>query len=158
MDLRIGYARAVNDRLVVAGEQPARFAKLGDPHRPEIFLEEGARLIALERPGPRHPLADILESASNRSRIAELVLPVEHLAAGLERRESRAVIVALPAVELGPLDRLKLAIRDLQGINGGLAAGLIKRHHVKRHYADEPHRGCANPPDRKTSTRSTRAH
>src|SRR5262249_28011537 len=112
MELRIGHTRAVDDRLVVAGEQPARFAKLGDPHRPEIFLEKGARLVALERAGPRHPLADVLKGDGDRPGIAQLA-PVKHLAACLEGREGRAMIVARPAAERGPLDRLKLAVRDI---------------------------------------------
>jgi hypothetical protein len=157
VELRIGHARAVDDRLVVASEQPARFAELGDPHRAKILLEESARLVALER--PRHPLADVLESAGERPGIAELALPVEHLAARLERRKGSTMIVAGPASKVGPLDWLKLAVRDLQRIDGGLAARLIERHHVKHHGADEPHPGCCNPcdcskpPNRNTSNR-----
>src|SRR4029077_1022873 len=100
-----------------------------------------------------HPLADVLESAGERPGIAELALPVEHLAARLEGRKGGAMIVARPASEFGPLNRLKLAVRDLQRINGGLAARLIERHHVKHHGADEPHRGCGNPSNRDTSNR-----
>src|SRR5262249_49979792 len=117
IELRVRHARTVNDRLVIAGEQPTRFAKLGDPHRAEILLEESARLVALERRA-RHPFADVLESKRNSARIAQLTLPVERLAARLEGRESGAMIVAGPAVEVRPLERLKLAIRDFQRIDG----------------------------------------
>src|SRR5262249_47912552 len=148
MELRVGHARAVNDRLIVAGEQSARFAKLGDPHWAEVFLEEGARLVTLERASARHSLADVFEGAGDRPRIAELTLPVEHLAARLEGRKGGAMIVTGPAVELGPLDRFKLAIRDLQRIDSGLAVRL-------RYRADEPYRGCGNPPNRSASNRDT---
>src|SRR5262249_381596 len=94
MELRIGHARAVDDRLVGAGQEPAVFAKLGDPHRTEVILEEGARLVALERDGPWHASADVLERGCHRPRVAQLALPVEYLAAGLERRIGGAMIVA----------------------------------------------------------------
>src|SRR6266581_2750026 len=103
MELRIGHARAVDDWLVIAGDQPARFAKLGDPHGQEILLKEGARLVALERARARHSLADVFQSAGDRPRIAQLALPVEHLAARLESREGCAMIVARPASKRGPL-------------------------------------------------------
>src|SRR5215472_6595056 len=43
------HARAVDDRLVIAGEKTIAVAKLGDAQRPEMILEEFARAVLFKR-------------------------------------------------------------------------------------------------------------
>src|SRR5262249_26098773 len=46
----IGKARALDDRLVIAGQKPLRFAETGDLHRAKIVLEEAARSLLVAWP------------------------------------------------------------------------------------------------------------
>jgi hypothetical protein len=71
---------------------------------------------------------------SNRdsARIAQLTLPVERLAAGLESREGGAMIVARPAVEVRPFDRSSWLSGFSEDRRWCRRRALIKRHHTKR--------------------------
>src|SRR5262249_36284361 len=46
----IGKARALDDRLVIAGQKALRFAETGDLHRAKIVLEEAARSFLVAWP------------------------------------------------------------------------------------------------------------
>src|SRR5262249_59307861 len=122
---------------VIASQQPAVLAQLGNPDRTEILLEEGARLVSLERDGAGHAPANVLERARDWPRVPQLALPVEHLAARLECRIGGTMVVARPAVELGPFHWLKLGIWNVQGVDGLPGCG----HNRGR----EPHCACHKP-------------
>src|SRR5262249_18319853 len=63
---RIGKARALDDRLVVAGQEPLRFAETADLYRPKIVLEEAARGPLVGRPRPGRAPADPPERPLDR--------------------------------------------------------------------------------------------
>ena len=143
--------RAVDDRLVIAGEEARRIAELADAHRNEIRLEELARRGAFQRSRLDRAGADLFErrahrpgvAAGRRSRRGSMRLRMrlfgaerhrshDRAAAREQGREGARMIVAGPAVELGPARRLERRIRDLQrpgaGIDGdrGQAAGAAR--------------------------------
>ena len=55
------HPRALDDRLVIAGEKAVAVAELVDAQRPEIILEEFARAVVLERDRRDGAFADRLE-------------------------------------------------------------------------------------------------
>ena len=62
-------ARAVDDRLVIAGEKAVGIAELADAKRPEIVLEEFARAVFFERHRGTAARADGLERIRDRDRL-----------------------------------------------------------------------------------------
>ena len=108
------HARAVDDRLVIAGEKAVRVAELADAQRPEIVLEEFPRALLLERNGRDGALADVLERLGDRRRLAaRLPGAVERAAAGEKGRKRRGVIVVRPAVERPPNRPARIAYRGI---------------------------------------------
>ena len=70
VELGIGKARARDDRLVVAGQETLGLAQAGDPHRPEIVLEEGARLGGLRGANAGRPPANLRQRDVDRAGVA----------------------------------------------------------------------------------------
>ena len=60
------HARALDDRLVIAGEKAITVAELADPQRPEIVLEEFARAVLFERNGCNGAFANSFERVADR--------------------------------------------------------------------------------------------
>ena len=60
--------RALDDRLIIAGEEAGALAERRDAHRPEIRFEEGARRIACERDRRDRPAAGGRERVRHRPR------------------------------------------------------------------------------------------
>src|SRR5262249_6906114 len=111
---RIGKARTLDDRLVIAGQKPLRFAEPRDLHRAKIILEEAARGLLVGGPRRSRAPADLPERAVDRPVVVRAFGVAKGLAARLESRERGKVIVGRPAVDINPFDRLELAVRELQ--------------------------------------------
>jgi hypothetical protein len=108
-------ARAVDDRLVVAGEEAGGVAQLGDAHRTEIVLEELARPRFIERAGPHGAAAHRIEAGVHQSGLAGRMGGAgDRPAARRERRERGSMIVGAPAVDVAPCHRLDLRVADAQ--------------------------------------------
>jgi hypothetical protein len=117
VEFGIGNARAVDDRLVVAGEEAGRFAELGDPHRSKAVLEELAGLLGVGGLRGGGTTAGVPEAVIDRPGVVRTLGGQERLAAGEEGRERRRVVVTRPAVEAGPADRLELAVGNVERID-----------------------------------------
>jgi hypothetical protein len=119
MEFRVRETRAVDDRLVVAGEQAAFLAELRDPHRAEVLFEELARLhlvVAQRACGGRTP-THLAQRLVDRTFVLGRSAGKEWITARAERAEGSGVIVFRPAIEVGPLDRFKLGIGRTQRID-----------------------------------------
>src|SRR6185312_10589713 len=108
-------ARGLEFGFVIAGEEALRIVDRRNAHRLEILLEERARLRAVERAGGDGPLANLIERAVDRARLAHRRSAFENrLAAVEERAERRRLIVVGPAVERGERRRLHLGVAEFQ--------------------------------------------
>src|SRR5262249_57221597 len=107
-------ARAVDDRVVIAVQKPLRFAETGDLHRAKIVLEEAARSLLVAWPRRSRAPADLPERVVDRPVVVRPLGVTKGLAACLESRECREVIVARPPLDITPLHRLELAVRKFQ--------------------------------------------
>src|SRR5262249_58443548 len=90
---RIGKARALDDRLVIAGQEPLRFAETADLHRPKIVLKEAARGLLVGCPRRGRPPANLSERVVDRPVVVRPLDVVKTLAALLRSRERRKVSV-----------------------------------------------------------------
>src|SRR5262249_57282873 len=125
-------ARAVDDRVVIAVQKPLRFAETGDLHRAKIVLEEAARSLLVAWPRRSRAPADLPERVVDRPVVVRPLGVTKGLAACLESRECREVIVARPPLDITPLHRLELAVRKFQRLVAPLGAS----------RAPKPPRGC----------------
>src|SRR5207253_3951976 len=95
--------RAVDHRLVVAGEKPVRVIDFGDAHPAEILLEKLARRLPIRRAERARLAADLHQRGINRPRLARaLRAGDDRTAARCESRERSRMVVGRPAVELVP--------------------------------------------------------
>src|SRR5580698_2726972 len=103
------HARAGNDRLIIAGKKAAGVAKLVDADRAEIVFKEFSCTVFVERNGLARPFANVFQRGWDRCQFAAAaLLDVERTATRQEGSEGRSMIVAVPAVEIGPVDRFVL--------------------------------------------------
>ena len=114
----VGLARAVNDRLVVSGQEPRGLARRRDADRAEILLEEFACFLGVLRGQRRGDRAGLVQPAEHRPSACIAATAQDRPAALHESAERDEMIVLGPAVELGPVNRLELAVADLDGRRG----------------------------------------
>src|SRR5262249_55529054 len=86
-------ARALHDRLIVAGEKALRLAQPGDAHRPEIVLEERACRRRIRRPHRGAAAAGLPQRHENRPLVARTLDAAEGPATYLVGRERGEMIV-----------------------------------------------------------------
>ena len=114
-------ARAVDDRLVVAGEEAVAASPSGEMRTGRKFFSKNARasLASFGFASPR-PSAGLDAAPRNIGRPRARRRAGARIALQLlqEGRERRVVIVLGPAVDLGPVDRLVLAVADLESGRG----------------------------------------
>src|SRR5262249_2615786 len=139
---RIGKARALDDRLVIAGQKTLRFAESRNLHRPKIVLEEAARSLLVGRPCRGRAPADLPERGVDGPVVVGALRGAKGPAAHLERGERSEVIVGGPAVDVTPFHRLELAVRELQRLIARLGAGRNR----------EPQRGCGDASEEDAQT------
>src|SRR5262249_19593244 len=139
---RIGKARTLDDRLIIAGQKPLRFAETRDLHRPKIVLEETARSVLVAWPHRSRAPADLPERVVDRPVVVGALGVAKGLAARPERRERGEVIVGGPAVDITPFERLELAVRELQRLVAWLGACRNR----------EPQRGCGDASEEDAQT------
>src|SRR5262249_7110685 len=130
---RIGEARALDDRLVIAGQKALGFAETGDLHWAEIVLEEAARCLLVAWPRRSRAAAALPERVVDRPVVVRLGV-AKGLAACLESHECREVIVAHPPLDITPLHRLELAVREFQRLVAQLGTNRTRK----------PQRGCSD--------------
>jgi hypothetical protein len=118
MDFGTGLARALNDRLEIAGQQSSGLPETRDAHRLKIPLEEGSSGLRIPQPQAIGFAADVPQGAVDVSAVLGAPHPSHRLAAALIGCEGGEVIVGRPTRERGPLERLELAVRELQRIIG----------------------------------------
>jgi hypothetical protein len=148
--------RAIDDRLIIAGEKAGGIAQLSDSHGNEICLEKLPRRLRFEPPRLDRAGADLFERGAYGSGVARGALELrmsqsivgrmemrglrakcigtdDRTATGIKGRKSAGVIVAGPAVEIAPTGGLQRGIGDFQWpdarINrrGSLWSGPLRR-------------------------------
>src|SRR6202034_659527 len=141
------HPRALDNRLVIAGQKPVSVADPIDAQRPETVLEELFRAVVVEWNRSEGPRTDVLERIvdSRRNRLALPVIRCQRFTAGEKCREGGGMIVAGPAIEISPFDRLILRVRKFD------RAGFGKAHHTDR-------RGKSEDQDAKTQRPARRCH
>src|SRR5262245_39282832 len=123
MEFGIGKARALNNRLEITGKKSLAFAQTRYAHRLKILLEEGASSVRVLRLQVCGFAADIPQRAMDRSVAVGGRNFAQSLAACLIRCECRQVIIGPPTRELGPIDRLELAVPEFQRFFGRCGGG-----------------------------------
>ena len=123
MEFGIGKARALDNRLEITGKKSLAFAQTRYTHWLKILLEEGASSVRVLRPQVCGFAADIPQRALDRSVVVGPWNFAQSLAARPIRCECGQVIIGPPARELGPIDRLKLAVREFQRFFSRCGAG-----------------------------------
>ena len=122
MEFRIWEARALNNRLIVPGQQTLCFAQTRDAHGLKILFEEGASGIQIRPPQTHGFAADVRKGLGELPAVSAL-----YFAQGLATRvigcEGGKVIIGIPAHEICPFDRLELAVRQFQRLFGRCSAG-----------------------------------
>ncbi|CCD96483.1 hypothetical protein BRAO375_600055 [Bradyrhizobium sp. ORS 375] len=114
VDLVLG-ARALDHRLVVAGDEAVGIAELGDLQRLEISLEERARRGAVGRLGRPCLTARVAQRVAERLVLRGAIgLGRDRLAAGAEGSVRRELVIVGPAGHLAPGQRPILAVADFQ--------------------------------------------
>src|SRR5262249_32978854 len=123
MEFGIGKARAFNNRLEITSKKSLAFAQTRYAHWLKILLEEGASSVRVLRLQFYGFAADIPQRLMERSVVVDARNFAQSLAACPIRCECGQVIICPPARELGPLDRLELAVREFQRFFGRFGAG-----------------------------------
>src|SRR6516162_7321697 len=122
MELRIWKPRALNDRLIITGQEPLYLAQARNAHGRKILLEEGARSRRIARRLPRSLPTEIPQGAVDRAVVLRTGRPAHHLAARLVGGERGKMIVFPPTLELAPMHRLERAVGQLEGVRASGAA------------------------------------
>src|SRR5262245_33962238 len=123
MEFGIGKARALNNRLEITGKKSLAFAQTRYAHWLKILLEEDASSVRVLRMQVYSFAADVPQRAMDRPVVVGARTFAQSLAACPIRCECGQVIIGPPVRELGPIDRLELAVREFQRFFGRFGTG-----------------------------------